>query len=155
MRRFHPWLVALVLFSLSCAATPDRGAPPEPAAKPAPVEPVAPPPPPPDPRDFTAAVHFDVDSADLSAAGMRELTAFAAKLEPFPERRVHVVGYSEATGPEQADRWLSEQRAKSVASFLVSQGIPIDHVSLQGLGAEAPIAGAAQPDRRLAEVSVR
>jgi OOP family OmpA-OmpF porin len=146
MKRVHHWLVAVVLLSLSCAATP------EPVPEPVPVAPVTPepPPPPPDPRDFTAAVHFDVGSADLSDAGMRELTAFAEKLRPFPERHVHVVGYSEATDAERGDRWLSERRAKSVASFLVSQGIASDHVSVQGLGSDAP-----QPDRRLVEVTVR
>jgi OOP family OmpA-OmpF porin len=149
MKRVHYWLVAVVLLSLSCAA------PPEPVPEPAPVAPVAPEPPPPDPRDFTAAVHFEVGSADLSGAGMRELEAFAAKLRPFPERRVHVVGYSEATDVERGDRWLSERRAKSVASFLVSQGIAGDHVSLEGLGAEAPMGGAPPLDRRLVKVSVR
>jgi OOP family OmpA-OmpF porin len=158
MRRVHYWLVAAVMFSLSCTATPDRQPPPEAIPELAPVAPVTPeppPPPPPDPRDFKAAVHFGVGSADLSDAGLRELETFAAKLQPFPERRVHVVGYSEATGMEQDDRWLSERRAKSVASFLVSQGIASDHVSLQGLGAEAPTGVAPQPDRRLAEVTVR
>ena len=151
MKLVHHWLVAVVLLTLSCAA------PPEPVPEPAPVVPVTPepPPPPPDPRDFTAAVHFDVGSADLSDAGMRELEAFAAKLRPFPERHVHVAGYSEATDAERGDPWLSERRAKSVASFLVSQGIASDHVSVQGLGAEAPAGGAPPPDRRLVEVTVR
>jgi len=152
MQRVHHWLVALVLLSLSCASTPESQPPPAPIPEPAPVIPE---PPPPDPRDFTAAVHFAVGSADLSEAGVRELTAFAAKLEPFPDRSVHVVGYSEATGVEQADRWLSERRARSVASFLVSQGISSDRVSLQGLGAEAPPGSAPQADRRLVEVTVR
>jgi len=142
MRYVRHWLVVVVLLSLSCASAPDSQPPPEPVPEPALVAP-EPPPPPPDPRDFTAAVHFGVGSADLSDDGIRELTAFAAKLLP------------DATDVEQGDRWLSERRAKSVASFLVSQGIATDHVSVQGLGAEAPMGGAPQPDRRLVEVTVR
>ena len=152
MRHMRHWLVVVVLFSLSCASPP-----PEPIPPPAPVAPVAPeppPPPPPDPRDFTAAVHFDAGSADLSADGIQELKSFAAKLRPFPDRTVHVVGYSEATDAEKEDRWLSEQRAKAVASFLVSRGIATDHITLQGLGAEAPMGDGPQGDRRLAEVTV-
>ena len=151
MRYVRHWLVVLVLLSLSCASAP----PPEPILPPAPVAPVAPeppPPPPPDPRDFTAAVHFGAGSADLPADGIQELESFAAKLRPFPDRHVHVVGYSEAT--EKEDRWLSERRAKAVASFLVSRGIATDHVSLQGLGAEAPMGAGPQGDRRLVEVTV-
>jgi outer membrane protein OmpA-like peptidoglycan-associated protein len=121
----------------------------------APAIPEPPPPPPPDPRDFTAAVHFAAGSAELSDDGIRELEGFAAELRPFPGRSVHAVGYSEATDLERSDRWLSERRAKSVASFLVSQGIAVDHVTLQGLGAEAPMADDQQPDRRLVEVTVR
>jgi OOP family OmpA-OmpF porin len=139
------WLILVVLFSLSCASPP-----PEPPPPPPPVAPAAPEPPPPDPRDFTAAVHFGAGSADLPADGIQELESFAAKLRPFPDRHVHVVGYSEATETEKEDRWLSERRAKAVASFLVSRGIATDHVTLQGLGTEAP-AG----DGRLAEVTVR
>ena len=154
MRYVRHWLVVVVLLSVSCASAPDPQPPPEPIPEPAPVAP-EPPPPPPDPRDFTAAVHFGVGSADLSDDGIRELTAFAAELLPFPESHVHVVGYNDATDVEQGDRWLSERRAKSVASFLVSQGIATDHVSVQGLGAEAPMGGAPQPDRRLVEVTVR
>lgn len=152
MRRTHHWLIAIALLSLGCASTADRQPPPEPMPEPALV---APEPPPPDPREMKAEVHFAVGSADLSDAAVRELTAFAAELAPFPDHPVHVVGYSDATDVEQGDRWLSERRAKSVATFLVSQGIAADRISLQGLGAEAPMAGAPQADRRLVEVSVR
>jgi OOP family OmpA-OmpF porin len=152
MRHVRHWLVVVVLFSLSCASPPDRQPPPEPI--PAPVVPEPPPPPPPDPRDFTAAVHFGAGSADLSADGIRELERFAAKLRPFPDRFVHVVGYSEATDAEKEDRWLSERRAKAVASFLVSRGIATDHVTLQGLGVEGPTGDGPQGGRRLVEVTV-
>jgi outer membrane protein OmpA-like peptidoglycan-associated protein len=155
MRHVRHWLVVVVLFSLSCASPPDRQPPPEPIPAPAPVAPAVPePPPPPDPRDFTAAVHFGAGSADLSADGIRELESFAAKLRPFPDRYAHVVGYSEATDAEKEDRWLSERRAKAVASFLVSRGIATDHVTLQGLGTEAPTGDDPQGDRRLVEVTV-
>jgi OOP family OmpA-OmpF porin len=147
MRLVRQFLLLALLFSLGCAATPE---PPPPPPPPPPAPPVPPPPPPPDPRDFTAAVPFDAGSAQLTAAGIRELTSFAAKLEPYPERTVKVVGYSEATEIETADPWLSERRAKSVAAFLVFQGIASDHVSLEGLGPVAPAS-----DGRLVKVSVR
>jgi outer membrane protein OmpA-like peptidoglycan-associated protein len=153
VRHVRNWLVVVMLFSFGCASPADRQPPPEPV--PAPAVPEPPPPPPPDPRDFTAAVQFDVGSADLSADGLQELTSFAAKLQPFPDRYVHVVGYSEATEGAKKDRWLSERRAKAVASFLASRGIAPDHITLQGLGAEAPTGGGPQGGRRLVEVTVR
>ena len=114
MKLVRHCLVAVMLFSLGCAATPEPPPPPPPPATPTP-----PPPPPPDPRTFSAAVQFDAGSAQLSDPGIRELTRFATKLRPYPERRVHVVGYSEAGQIETENPWLSEQRAKNVAAFLV------------------------------------
>jgi len=113
----------------------------------------APPPPPPDPRTYTAAIFFDVGSADLSAEGARELREFAAKLRQHPKQQVQIQGYSELVAPEKDDRWLGEQRAKSVASYLVAAGIPMDNIRLRGAQAEG---GTATPgnDRRV-DVSVR
>ena len=146
MKLVRHCLVVVMLLSLGCAATPESAPPPPPP--PAAVTP--PPPPPPDPRTFTAAVQFEAGSAQLSDTGTRELTRFATKLRPYPERRVHVVGYSEAGQIETENPWLSEQRAKNVAAFLIFQGIASDHVTLEGLGSESPASGG-----RLVKVRVR
>jgi outer membrane protein OmpA-like peptidoglycan-associated protein len=150
-------LLVVALCAASCQSAPDPE-PPPPAAPPQATAPT-PPPPPPDPRDYTAVVYFDAGSAVLPDAGRRELRGFAAKLRPFPERRVHVAGYSESTDADKSVRWLSEQRAKNVASYLVSQGLPPSHVSVQGLGTAAATT-ATDPGRpplsgRRAEVTVR
>lgn len=136
------WVVLLALgLSIGCA-TSDRSAPapvpaappPKPAAAPTPT----PPPKPFDPRELTAEISFEEGSDRLSAEAIAELQRFATKLRPYPKRFVHVDGFSEATGVEKSDRWLSERRAKSVASYLVGQRLPISHVTLQGLGSDAP-----------------
>ena len=116
-------LMAGVLFSLACASS-DPPPPPIPAAPP------PPPPKPVDPRDFKADISFDAGSARLSDAGQAELSSFASRLSRFPKNNVQVTGYGPADA-KGAERWLPEQRAKSTASYLVSQGIPIDHVTLQ------------------------
>ena len=43
---------------------------------------------------------------------------------------------------------LSQNRAKSVADFLVAHGIPADHVTAKGLGAADPVASNTTPDGR-------
>ena len=149
MRFVRSFLVVVLLVSLGCASSP----PPPPPAPPAPVTP--PPPPPPDPTSFKAVVPFDVGSATLDDSGIRTLDDFARKLEPFPKRHVHVVGYSEESAADGADEWMSERRAKSVASYLVALGIPIDRITLQGRGSESASNAGGASGSRVVEVSVR
>jgi len=55
-------------------------------------------------------------------------------MEAHSALRVHVVGYSDSSAVESADKWLSERRAKNVASYLASQGLAVGNVTLQGGG---------------------
>jgi OOP family OmpA-OmpF porin len=141
------FLVAALLVSLACASPPP---PPPPAPAP-----VAPAPPPPDPTTFNAVVPFDAGSATLDDAGIRALDDFARKLEPFPKRRIQVDGYSEESAADGADEWMSERRAKSVASYLVALGIPIDRITLKGRGSASASNLASVSGGRVVEVSVR
>jgi len=140
-------LVAALLFSIACSSPP----PPPPP----PAQPVAPAPPPADPSSYSAVVPFEAGTSTLDDAGIRALDAFARKLEPFPNRRIHVEGYSEESAADGANEWLSEQRAKSVASYLVALGIPIDRITLHGRGSEAAGRSSEASGNRVVEVSVR
>ena len=149
MRLVQIFFVAALLVAFACASAP----PPPPAAPP--PQPVAPAPPPPDPTTFKAVVPFDSGSATLDDAGIRALDDFARKLEPFPTRSVHVEGYSEESAADGADEWMSERRAKSVASYLVALGIPTDRITLQGRGSASSSSSGGAAGNRVVEVSVR
>jgi len=151
MRFARILLVAALLASFACASAP----PPPPPPEPPPQAIAPPPPPPPDPTTFKAVVPFDAGSATLGDAGIRELDAFARKLEPFPERSIHVVGYSEGSAADSADEWVSERRAKSVASYLVALGIPAERITLQGRGSASAKSTGRGSGNRVVEVSVR
>jgi len=147
MRFVQFFLVVVLLVSLGCASPPPP--PPPPPA------PVAPAPPPADPTTFYAVVPFDSGSATLHDAGIRALDDFARKLKPFPTRSVNVVGYSEESAADGADEWISERRAKSVASYLIAVGIPIDRITLQGRGPASQSSRGGASGNRVVEVSVR
>ena len=51
-----------------------------------------------------------------------------------------MIGHTDNTGTDAINNPLSENRAKSVAAYLVSQGIPADSVSSQGAGSSEPVA---------------
>jgi OOP family OmpA-OmpF porin len=146
MRIVRFTLVAALLFTFACASEP----PPPPP--PAPVAPAAPPP---DPTTFKAVVPFDAGSANLNDAGISALDAFARKLKPFPKRAVHVVGYNESDKADGLDEWMSERRAKAVASYLVALGISNHRVTLQGLGNATPKFASGAAGNRVVEVTVR
>jgi phosphate binding protein len=80
-------------------------------------------------------------------SGGSALTAESrAALRPFVDRalsapcRIVVAGHADATGNEAVNRQVSLQRARAVASYLVSLGVPVDLVSVRGAGSDQPIA---------------
>ena len=57
-----------------------------------------------------------------------------------PDLKVQVEGYTDNVGSQSYNQKLSEQRANTVDSFLVSQGIPAQNVSAVGYGLSNPVA---------------
>jgi outer membrane protein OmpA-like peptidoglycan-associated protein len=53
---------------------------------------------------------------------------------------MRVEGYTDATGRTEANRKLSEARARSVYEFLKSQGVADTRLAFQGLGQANPVA---------------
>jgi outer membrane protein OmpA-like peptidoglycan-associated protein len=136
-----------MLFSLGCASSDS----PPPAPKPA--TPAAPPPKPTDPRDFKADVRFEPGDSTLSEAGKTDLNRFAGQLSKFPDRGVQVTGRGPAE-TKGAERWLPERRAKSVASYLVSQGIGIDRITVRQIE-DTPGSGVDAMEESSNDVEVR
>lgn len=83
---------------------------------------------------------FKIDSAELNAAGMQNLYQLVTFLKEFPNREVVVEGYTDNTGSGVYNLELSQQRANSVRTFLVSNGISPDRIVARGYGKAYPIA---------------
>jgi outer membrane protein OmpA-like peptidoglycan-associated protein len=66
----------------------------------------------------TTNVHFDTGRAALSAQAKDTLCATAAQAEAMENALLLVVGYTDATGPEEFNQQLSEKRAGSVINHL-------------------------------------
>jgi len=85
-------------------------------------------------------VTFDSSSSSLKAAGANTLTGVAMVLKEYPKTAVNVVGYTDSTGSRALNMRLSQQRAESVASALITQGVAADRLRTQGLGPDNPVA---------------
>jgi len=85
-------------------------------------------------------VTFDSSSSSLKAAGANTLTGVAMVLKEYPKTAVNVTGYTDSTGSRALNMRLSQQRAESVASALITQGVAADRLRTQGLGPDNPVA---------------
>jgi len=93
-------------------------------------------------------INFATDGFTLTPASDQLLTHVADKLKACPTANVAVVGYTDNTGNDAINVPLSGNRAKSVADYLISQGIAANQVSSRGAGSAEPIASNDTPDGR-------
>lgn len=83
----------------------------------------------------------------LTPEGKKRLAEVAQAIKDDP-RSLTIVGHTDATGSKQANKKLSEQRAKAVGDFLVAEGIAETRIKTLGMGSEQPIADNRKPEGR-------
>ncbi len=83
---------------------------------------------------------FDTDSYALKPATKQQLNNFAQTLNKEEDTDIRVEGHADATGSEEHNLKLSNQRADAVANYLESQGVKTSRVDEKGYGEAQPIA---------------
>ncbi|WP_140921151.1 porin OmpA [Limnobaculum xujianqingii] len=88
-------------------------------------------------------VLFAFNKANLKPEGKQALDQLYGELSSINPTNgsLVVLGYTDRIGSEKYNQKLSEQRANSVVSYLVSKGIPADKISARGLGKSNPVTG--------------
>ena len=79
-------------------------------------------------------VHFAFDKSELTPAAKEILTTAIGKLKSFPNAHVTIEGHTCSIGDPDYNMGLGERRAKSVMSFLISQGISSERLSVKSYG---------------------
>ncbi|MXP63459.1 peptidoglycan -binding protein [Roseomonas sp. M0104] len=107
---------------------------------------------------FQGEVLFPVGSADLSAAGQQQLRELAEVLKEVSKKFpadlpwiLRVDGHADRSpvrpGGRYASNWeLSAARAIAVAQFLITQGLPANHVAAAAFGDNQPIDAGDSPE---------
>lgn len=112
---------------------------PEPVAaapEPAPAEPVKAP----EPKIvIQERFNFAFGKADIPDSAKARLDEIAGLLKDDP-RTLTIVGHTDNVGKPEANRYLSELRAKSVRQYLVDKGVAADRLKARGAGSAKPIA---------------
>ena len=85
-------------------------------------------------------VLFDVDQATIKPGAERSIERIAAVLEQYPDHDIAVEGHTDATGPDEYNQRLSEQRAAAVRERLVAGGVDANRITSRGLGETTPVA---------------
>jgi outer membrane protein OmpA-like peptidoglycan-associated protein len=88
----------------------------------------------------TQAIYFKVGSTELDKASEPLLKSVAEIANRCPAVKIEVTGHTDSKGSPQANRQLSQQRALSVAAFLVQNGIAPERITAIGLGDTRPVA---------------
>ena len=83
---------------------------------------------------------FATDSADVGYALQSDLRAVAQNLRDYPNSVIEVVGHTDNVGDADYNQSLSRRRAASVASVLISNGVPTSRVVTIGYGEDRPVA---------------
>ncbi len=107
---------------------------------------------------FDSGILFATSSASLSAASQATLQKFAANLKENSDTDLLIVGHTDNTGSDRVNNPLSYNRAASVRTFLLSQGVAETRMKVEGKGSAEPVADnstvAGRRDNRRVEVYI-
>ncbi|MFK8036793.1 MAG: OmpA family protein [Crocinitomicaceae bacterium] len=88
------------------------------------------------------SLQFASGSAELPVAGVaiNYITDLLLVLKANPQLKIHVHGYTDASGIAEKNDTLSENRAKAVYDFMTQQNLESNRVFYSGHGSDSPIA---------------
>jgi OOP family OmpA-OmpF porin len=103
-------------------------------------------------------VLFEVEGAALQPGAQTELLRLADYLKRNPDRKILIEGHTDNTGGSDYNLQLSQLRAQSVESYLVSSGVPADRIRAIGYGETRPEApndsGTGRQQKRRVEIVI-
>jgi outer membrane protein OmpA-like peptidoglycan-associated protein len=85
-------------------------------------------------------VLFDTGKYSLKPGAREKLAKVAGILLAYPGLNIEVGGYTDNVGGDAMNQTLSENRAGSVRTYLVEQGVATNSVSARGFGNTLPVA---------------
>ncbi len=87
-----------------------------------------------------ADVLFDTGKYELRQPTREKLARLSGIILSHPGLNLEIEGHTDSTGSDELNQRLSEQRASSVRSYLVDQGLSPDSITSRGFGKTMPVA---------------
>jgi outer membrane protein OmpA-like peptidoglycan-associated protein len=88
--------------------------------------------------EFSNAILFGFDKSSLSSEAKKNLDKLAVVLKNNPDTNIEIQGHTDSKGTVAYNQKLSEQRANSVASYLLNDGIHKSRLSTKSFGEMLP-----------------
>jgi outer membrane protein OmpA-like peptidoglycan-associated protein len=85
-------------------------------------------------------VLFDIGKYTLRPETREKLAKISGIVLAHPGLRLDIEGHTDATGSDELNQKLSENRAAATRDYLLAQGLNADSVTTRGLGKTQPIA---------------
>ncbi len=85
-------------------------------------------------------INFRSSSAVILDNSLTVLSDLAATLRRCQNFTIEIAGHTDATGDDQLNLQLSQQRAQSVLTFLGANGVPVSRITAHGYGEAQPVA---------------
>ncbi len=91
-------------------------------------------------RIITHGILFDVNSATIKGESYKTLQEIGELLQELPDLRLSIEGHTDSDGSDESNMTLSERRADSVRTYLISTfSIAADRLESKGWGESKPV----------------
>jgi outer membrane protein OmpA-like peptidoglycan-associated protein len=97
---------------------------------------------------LTSDILFDVDSSSLRSESRATLRDLATNFQQYPDELIDVEGHTDSTGTSAHNATLSDNRANSVRTYLVDNGVTSRSITATGYGETRPKDSNATPEGR-------
>lgn len=87
---------------------------------------------------MTSDILFDFNSAALRSGSRETLNELASNFSQYPDNEIIVEGHTDSVGSDAYNQKLSEQRASTVADYLIDRGVAASNVIVYGYGELRP-----------------
>ncbi len=86
-----------------------------------------------------ANVFFDLNSSELRKESFIELDKLVALMKANPDIKIEIGGHTDSRGNNKDNLELSQNRAKSVMDYLISNGIAANRITAKGYASSQPV----------------
>ena len=89
---------------------------------------------------FDSGILFDFNKSTLKPEAKKQLETFALDMADMPQTNINVYGHTDNIGSAEANKKVSDARARSVAAYLMKHGIDDSRILAEGLSYDFPVA---------------
>jgi len=99
-----------------------------------------------DGKIIASGIRFDVGKASLKPESMGIINEVVDMMKEHPDLRFSVEGHTDSDGNDDLNMELSDKRAETVKSTMISMGIAAERLESKGLGESMPITDNSSPE---------